>query len=383
MKLSKNPFYFNNSSLLIIGPKLTGSSAGYGGGCGGVLTAVRRLVKFLERSEIKYSYCSYSVRAFNNFWFINLPFRFIKDIFILYFFLLRSKKKTIVHYIADGGFAVYRTLAVSFFAKLIGLPVVIDARGNSLNKFAVGKEGLLPGIAWSWILNFSNLFLVQQRKTYKSFYEKYENKVMHHPNCIGELPKSRPHQILNENNIKVGFVGYCYRKKGVFDLVEGCNAACEQGAKVQLTLIGEEEHSFSRYLDNFQGNPNLYLRRFGAKGFDFVQQEMAKFDIFVFPSYHPGEGHPNIINEAMSAKLVIITTKVGAISEFLNNERCYFINSHSADEIAEQIMNILSDKNTAKQKAKRAFHYLEVHFSERVVYGDLLNAYENILKCAA
>ena len=383
MKLVKNIFFCNNSSLLIIGPKLAGTITGYGGGCGGVLTAVRRLIKFLEKSEIEYNYCCYSVRVFNKLWFIKLPFRFINDIFIIYFSLLRCKKNTIVHYIADGGFAVYRTLAVCFFAKLIGLPMVIDARGNSLNKFAEGNEGLLSDIAWSWILNFSNFFLVQQRKTCKSLCKKYENKVMHHPNCIGKLPKSRPHQILNENKIKVGFVGYCYRKKGVFDLVEGCNAACEQGAKIQLTLIGEEEHSFSKYLDDFQGNPNLTLRRFGAKGFDFVQQEMAKFDIFVFPSYHPGEGHPNIINEAMSAELAIITTKVGAISEFLNNERCYFINPHSADEIAEQIMNILSDKNTAKQKAKRAFHYLEVHFSERVVYGDLLNAYENLVKCAA
>ena len=272
-----------------------------------------------------------------------------------------------MHYIADGGYAVYRTFAICFFAKSIGHQVVVDARGNSLNKFAEGVEGLLSSIAWSHILNFANIFLVQQRKTYELLYEKYENRVIHHPNCIKNIKKSRNYEILDGDKIKVGFVGYCYRNKGVFELVEGCNIACEQGAEIELNLIGMEEHSFSRYLDDFQGNPKLTLRRFGVKDFDFVQQELAKFDIFIFPSYHPGEGHPNVINEAMSAELAIITTKVGTISEFLNEERCYFIKPHSADEIAKQILNILSDPNTAKEKAKRAFHYLNIHFSENVI----------------
>jgi glycosyltransferase involved in cell wall biosynthesis len=364
----------------VVGPNLDGSSVGYGGGCGGVLTAVRRLVVFLERSGKKYNYCSYSVRNFNKLWFVNLPFRFICDLFKLSFCLVRFKKNTIIHYIADGGFAVYRTLAVCFIAKLIGLPVVIDARGSSLNKFSEGNEGLLSGISWALILNFSKIFLVQQRHTYKSLYGMYENKVIHHPNCIKKRPKSRTCEILNGNNIKVGFVGYCYRKKGVFDLVEGCNAASGKGANIELTLIGEEEHSFSTYLDDFKGHPNLTLRRLGRKSFDCVQQEMVKFDIFVFPSFHPGEGHPNIINEAMSAELAIITTKVGAIAEFLNDERCYFISPHSADDIAEQILNILSDPNTAKKKAKKAFQYSKLHFSESVVYGDLLNVYDNLVK---
>lgn len=336
----------------------------------------------MERSKISYGYCSYSVRTFNKLWFINLPLRFVCDLVKISLHLSRLKKNTIIHFIADGGFAVYRTLAVSFVAKILSCPVVIDARGNSLNNFSEGKEVLFSRISWALILNLSKFFLVQQKHTYQSLCEKFNNKVIHHPNCIKERPSSRSYEILNSNKIKIGFVGYCYRKKGVFNLIEGCNTASGIGAKIELTLIGEEEHSFSTFLDDFKGNANLTLRRLGRKSFDVVQQEMDKLDIFVFPSFHPGEGHPNIINEAMSAQLAIITTKAGAIGEFLNVERCYFIKPHSADDIAEQILNILSDPYEAKKKAKEASQYLKSNFSESVVYGELLKIYGELIKCA-
>lgn len=309
-------------------------------------------------------------------WFINLPLRFVCDILKISYYLIIFRKNTIIHYITGSGFAVFRTLIICLFAKILSIPIVIDARGNSLNKFAEGNEILPFHIPWKIILHTSNYILVQQRSTLRSLHELFGNKVIHHPNPITERKFIRKNKILKNEIISVAFVGFCYEKKGVFYLVEGCNIASSKDVRIELNLIGQEEDSFSAYLDNFNPNSNLSIKRFGKQSFDFVQKKLCEFDIFIFPSFHPGEGHPNIINEAIYAGLPLITTKVGTITEFLDDGKCYFIEPHSADDIAGKVLHVLNNSEEAKQKANEAFKYLKLNLLENVVYSELLKIYD-------
>jgi glycosyltransferase involved in cell wall biosynthesis len=304
----------------------------------------------------------------------------VSDLVKITFFLIRFRNNTILHYITGSGFATYRTLIVSLFAKILSIPLVLDARGNSLNKFAEGNERSPLLISWKLILGFSKSILVQQRSTHRSLRDQFGKKVIHHPNPIKKRQSNRKNEILQSGAIKIVFVGYCYEKKGVFDLVEGCNIASGNDIKIELSLIGKEEHSFSAYLNDFKSNLNLIIKRFGKQNFDFVQRKLCDNDIFIFPSFHPGEGHPNIINEAISAELALITAKVGTITEFLSDEKCYFIEQHSADDIADKIQYVLKNPIEAKEKANEALRYLKLNFSENVVYGELFKIYNNIIR---
>ena len=266
---------------------------------------------------------------------------------------------------------------MSLFAKVLCIPVVIDARGNSLNKLAEGNESIPLLISWKIILDFSKYILVQQRSTRRSLEDHFGKKIIHHPNPIKERKSDRKNEILQSEIIRIAFVGYCYEKKGVFDLVEGCNIASSKGVRIELNLIGQEENSFKAYLDNCKTSSSLSIKRFGKQSFDFVQRKLCEFDIFIFPSFHPGEGHQNIINEAIYAGLSLITTKVGTINEFLDDRKCYFIKPHSANDIAHKVQHVLNNSVEAKQKANEALKYLKLNFFESVVYGELLKIYDD------
>lgn len=97
-------------------------------------------------------------------------------------------------------------------------------------------------------------------------------------------------------------------------------------------------------------------------------------DIYCLPSYT--EGLPTSVLEAMAFGLAIITTPVGGLKDFFKDGKMgYFVNSRSADEIAEKFQKLLSNKIlaeemgtfnrnfanenlTAEQIAKRVVQYL-------------------------
>ncbi|MDP1880575.1 MAG: glycosyltransferase family 4 protein [Parachlamydiaceae bacterium] len=65
-------------------------------------------------------------------------------------------------------------------------------------------------------------------------------------------------------------------------------------------------------------------------------------DIYVLPSYH--EGFPRTIWEAMAQNLPVITTKVGAIPYYLENEKhALLIEPKSVDEILSAVVNLLEN----------------------------------------
>ena len=76
--------------------------------------------------------------------------------------------------------------------------------------------------------------------------------------------------------------------------------AARQGVAVRLTLVGAESPEFSAHLDGYAAPPGLRIARRGTLEYDEVQALLAAHDIFCFPTRHLGEGHPNVITEAMA-----------------------------------------------------------------------------------
>ena len=72
---------------------------------------------------------------------------------------------------------------------------------------------------------------------------------------------------------------------------------------------------------------------------------MREADVFLFPTYHKGEGHPNVINEAMANELPIVVTKQGSIEEILDEETAYFIDPRSPTQIADALCHIESHRD--------------------------------------
>ncbi len=162
--------------------------------------------------------------------------------------------------------------------------------------------------------------------------------------------------------IHVLFVGYCYKDKGVFELVEACNLLSQENIKIQLTLIGEEHYDFKTYLSQLTLSPFFQIKRLGKIPHDEVLCFFEKNDIYCYPTMHKGEGHNNTINEAMMMNMIIITTRNGFLNQILDDSSAYFINEVTRLEISNIIMNIYKNKSTAISKAKKANYILRNNF---------------------
>ena len=109
------------------------------------------------------------------------------------------------------------------------------------------------------------------------------------------------------------YAGYCYEPKGVFLRLEARRAAA-QGTPVHVTLVGKESPDFTAWLDevepSLEGLP-MTLDRRGVLPHAEVLSLYESHDAFVMPTAHPGEGHPNVVNEAMMARCTIVATRHG------------------------------------------------------------------------
>jgi len=197
------------------------------------------------------------------------------------------------------------------------------------------------------------------------------------PNVVpaSEIPPTVDEKLVDET-IHVLFVGFCYEGKGVFELVTGCKQAADKGLRVELTLAGEEDLAFTRWLDalSISGLP-FKINRLGRLDHDKILSVYQQNDVFVLPTRHSGEGHNNSINEAMMMGLVIVSTRHGFLESVLGEDCSYFLKDTSAQEISETLLLIHKNRSEARQKVKNARTRLIECFSSDIAFEKLEDYY--------
>jgi glycosyltransferase involved in cell wall biosynthesis len=367
------------NTIILCGPSTELGADGYGAGKGGYVRNVAALLGHFSSGDVKVTLSPYSTRRYSRWWKILLPFRLISDLSV---FARNVHRGGAVHVMMTYGPAIYREFGMSMIAAAVGRPLILDIRGGAFVPWLESASWFQRVMA-RWVLKNALFILGQGVAVVRYLQPRYGNKVHHFPNFIqsGYLPSNiRPR--LTERELGVIFVGYCYADKGVFELVEGCADAAREGLSVRLTLVGAESPEFSAHLDGYPVPPGLRIDRRGALDFDEVQSYLAGHDIFCFPTRHAGEGHPNVITEAMAHGLVIVTTRRGFISELLDETSAYFVDAGSADAIAEKLAHIDSHREEAQRRAQNARTVVQERFTEAQVLGELRNVYLSALSRA-
>lgn len=366
------------SSVLLFGPSLARNPAGFGGGKGGIVSALTLIKEeFCSDSDIELTYVPYSVRSFSKTWWLLLPFRFVTDLVSL---VRHFKGVGVVHIAATSGPAVVRSLAAVVLAKSFGKRVVLDVRGGGLDAFSNDASGVVTSFCWQMMIEYSDRVFVQRQRTAQALGSTYQGKVYHQPNTFpdSDIP-DRLGRRLDHHVLKVMFAGYCYRGKGVFDIVEGCRLACIRGLEIDLTLVGQEHEEFAEYLDSREACPGLSIRRQGKQSRHEVLALMRQSDVFLFPTYHPGEGHPNVINEAMGNQLTIIGTRWGAIGEILDDETAYFVEPRSPAQVADALCHVDSNRDEARERGENARRKLISEYLASRVLSNLRQTYLDLM----
>ena len=158
--------------------------------------------------------------------------------------------------------------------------------------------------------------------------------------------------------INILFFSNMIPSKGLMVLLESFNALVSKYHHLRLLICGasfdeKEDARVRSYIDRHQ--LQAVVRIMGACHGEDKQKMFSESDIFVFPSYFDEECFPLVILEAMSARLPIVATRIGAIPEMITDgKEGMLVEPGDPHQLAEKIEELIMDPELRKKLGNRA-----------------------------
>lgn len=152
------------------------------------------------------------------------------------------------------------------------------------------------------------------------------------------------------NIINLLYVGAIHKEKGILELLYSIREC--RDLNIHLNVCGKlSDSSIKQEIDTLSKELGDRVSFLGfVSGLDKTNIYSSS-DILVLPSYH--EGLPLVIMEALGAGLGIVSTKVGAIPEILDDEMCNWVSVASISDISAAIRNLYNNKELLAAMKKK------------------------------
>lgn len=178
----------------------------------------------------------------------------------------------------------------------------------------------------------------------------------------------------DSKTLQLLFVGMLNRDKGIVELLTALS---------QIPNFDYHLHICGKLVDrSIEGELESLKTKLGDKvtflGYVVGEDKTKLFhnsDVLILPSYH--EGLPIVIMEALAAGCAIMSTKVGAIPEILNDTNCKWLDIASSNSIVSQLLDLtLEDLELMKRNNKLLgdLYSLDTHIRK------LTTIYSNVIE---
>lgn len=306
------------------------------------------------------------------------------------FFYFKKEKFDIVHtHTPKPG------LIGQMAAKVAGVPIVINTIhglyfGNKFSKFKKDFYLFIEKMS----AKFSDLIFSQNKEDLATIKEKSiapNKRVEYLGNGIDTAKFSRQRfskEFLYEKKGKmhipdnakiVGCIGRLVKEKGYLELFSAFEKVVEVLPETFLLVIGPEDEakkdSFDRsIIKNYKCKDNVVF--LGER--EDVDEIYPLMDVFVLASRR--EGFPRTIIEAMSEEVPVIATDIRGCREAIDNgKNGILVPMENSEELARQIIFILSNKDKAAELAQNARQKAVRQFDEKKVFEKIKAEYQNFL----
>jgi glycosyltransferase involved in cell wall biosynthesis len=183
-----------------------------------------------------------------------------------------------------------------------------------------------------------------------------------------------------EAPIRLLFVGWLERDKGIFELLEACQQLSRE-RQFTLDIAGEGRASEeARELVSRYGLTEVVRFRGWLRPRD-LRRALADADVFVLPSW--GEGLPNAMVEAMAARLAVVVTSVGAIPDVITNRRSgLLVAPKDAESLRRALSEIIDDRNLRERIALEAYEFATREFAVDAAVEKLVHEIDSTIVAA-
>ncbi len=169
-------------------------------------------------------------------------------------------------------------------------------------------------------------------------------------------PKPPPH-LSRSSRLQLLSIGRLEEAKG-FEYLIKATALLKDALPLSLEIIGEGSYRerLESLIEELHLKQRVKLLGSLPHGPE-LQKKLRSADIFILPSIQDSEGvhdvHPNAVKEAMSTGVMVITTNLGGIDEFIrDNENGFLIDHADPELIAKAIADVASLTSVKKESLK-------------------------------
>ncbi len=203
-----------------------------------------------------------------------------------------------------------------------------------------------------------------------------EIKLIHNgidPYKLEFLPKDEARQKLLKSTLAedwgkkkiIGTIANFYPTKGLPQLIEAAGLLNDPDALVVIIGDGSEREDLEEQIATRGLTKKVIL----AGHHSHAAQYLSAFDIFVLPSLK--EGFPWAVLEAMSAKLPIVATRVGAIPEIIEDGvQGYIVSPHNPEELATRLSSLLQNERLIQEMGIKAHQKVLFSFTQDAMIAE-------------
>jgi 1,4-alpha-glucan branching enzyme len=186
------------------------------------------------------------------------------------------------------------------------------------------------------------------------------------------------HKIGVNNKPCVLFVGNLVPRKGLNFLVEAAKYVIKENGEVKFIVAGEGPlknnliwyAKTQRVLGNF-----IFL---GNVSENMLPALYNCAEIVVLPSIQEGQGITLL--EAQATAKPVIAFNVGGVSEIVQDKKTGFLIKPDSYELAEAILNLLSDRNLREKMGKSGRNFVRHNYSWNLCAKKMLQVYHEALE---
>jgi len=263
-----------------------------------------------------------------------------------------AKKSDIIH----CNWAI--TTAVGGLLKRItGRPLVLSVLGSDINE--INRSGLYKKAVIRNLKVCDHIVTISDALGGRMIeFGISPEKVTTVPNGVDmDLFKPRSQRISRK---KIGikdrttliFVGVLRKEKGLFELFSAFKRIYKKH-DIQLVIVGsgDIESNLKKMIEKWKLEDRVFL--VGKIDNRMIPDYLSASDVFVLPSY--SEGRPNVVLEALSSGLPVVSTRVGGIPEIVDQEETGLLcRPRDTDSLTEAIEKMIMNPDTLAEMKRKA-----------------------------